>query len=268
MAHWHGGDWKGVEDRLDYIQALGVTTLWISPVVKNVDSDAGFDGYHGYWTQDLDSPNPHFGDVPALRRMVAAAHGLGMKVILDIVTNHMGQLFYYDINKNGQPDNNVYGYGCDKFIDPNDPNNPYTQPNATDPSCLVSSLPSLLKSAAWQSCRSRMELKKFTSAALNVPLPLLIHRLAGCQWCEANISGEPSPLKSAMAALKDQSGGRLIPAAAAWSVIFTPIGLTGGGVFGGGLGAGPVPGAAGPEEPGPRRRRGAIPVPWGSSPAR
>src|ERR1700722_4115481 len=109
----------------------------------------------------------------------------------------------------------------------------------------MSSLPSLLKSAAWQSCRSRMELKKFTSAALNVPLPLLIHRLAGCQWCEANIAGEPSPLKSAMAALKDQSGGMLIPAAAAWSVIFTPIGLAGGGVFGGGLGAGPVPGATG-----------------------
>lgn len=137
MGHWHGGDWQGLTDKLDYIQALGVTTLWISPVVKNVDSDAGFSGYHGYWTQDFDSPNPHFGDVPSLRRLVKGAHDRGMKVILDIVTNHMGQLFYYDINKNGQPDNNVYGYGCDKFIDPNDPNNPYTQPNATDPSCLV-----------------------------------------------------------------------------------------------------------------------------------
>jgi glycosidase len=137
LGHWHGGDWKGIEDHLDYIQGLGVTTLWISPVVKNVETDAGFDGYHGYWTQDFDSPNRHFGDVPALRRMVAAAHALGMKVILDIVTNHMGQLFYYDINKNGQPDNNVFGYGCDKFRDPNDPNNPYTNPNAADPSCLV-----------------------------------------------------------------------------------------------------------------------------------
>src|ERR1700729_734053 len=52
LAHWHGGDWKGLEDHLDYIQALGVTTIWISPVVKNVENDAGFDGYHGYWTQD------------------------------------------------------------------------------------------------------------------------------------------------------------------------------------------------------------------------
>jgi glycosidase len=137
LGKWHGGDWKGVEDHLDYIQALGVTTLWISPVVKNVDTDAGFDGYHGYWTQDFTQPNPHFGDVPALRSMVAAAHDKGMKVILDIVTNHMGQLFYYDINKNGQPDNNVFGYGCDKFRDPNDPNNPYTNPSDPNPNCLV-----------------------------------------------------------------------------------------------------------------------------------
>ena len=111
QGKWHGGDWKGLEDKLDYIQSLGVTTIWISPVVKNVDNDSGFDGYHGYWAQDLTQPNPHFGDVEALRRMVNAAHQKGMKVILDIVTNHLGQLFYYDINKNGQPDENVAGSG-------------------------------------------------------------------------------------------------------------------------------------------------------------
>jgi alpha-amylase len=108
---WHGGDWQGLEERLPYLENLGVTTLWISPVVKNVDTDAGFDAYHGYWAQDLTEPNPHFGDVFALRRLVAAAHERGMKVIFDIVTNHLGQVFYYDINLNGQPDERVFGNG-------------------------------------------------------------------------------------------------------------------------------------------------------------
>ena len=104
MARYHGGDWAGIEQNLDYLQELGVTALWISPVIKNVDTDAGVDGYHGYWAQDLTRPNPHFGDVSKLRELVAAAHDHGMLVIIDIVTNHMGQAFYYDINLNGQPD--------------------------------------------------------------------------------------------------------------------------------------------------------------------
>ena len=108
---YHGGDWKGLEDHLDYISDLGVTTLWISPIVKNVDTDAGFDGYHGYWAQDLTALNPHFGDLAALRSLVFAAHEKKIRVIVDIVTNHMGQLFYYDINRNGEPDERVSGSG-------------------------------------------------------------------------------------------------------------------------------------------------------------
>src|SRR6516164_9862677 len=108
----------------------------------------------------------------------------------------------------------------------------------------MSSRPSWLKSAVWQSCRSRMDEKSLTSAALNVPSPLLSHRLPGCQWWEMNRSGEPSPVKSATAAPKDQSVP-LMPAAAAWSVIVTGTGVVAGGVGGGGLGAGPTPGAVG-----------------------
>jgi len=110
-GRFHGGDWQGIIDHLDYLKGLGVTALWISPVVKNVEEDAGFDSYHGYWTQDLLRPNAHFGDLAKLREMVDAAHAKGMLVILDVVTNHMGQLFYYDINGNGQPDDTVFGGG-------------------------------------------------------------------------------------------------------------------------------------------------------------
>jgi alpha-amylase len=111
QGKYHGGDWRGLWEKLDYLEELGVTTLWISPVVKNVDTDAGFDGYHGYWAQDLYQTNPHYGDLASLRRLVSGAHERGMKVILDIVTNHMGQIFYYDINRNGEPDDRVSGSG-------------------------------------------------------------------------------------------------------------------------------------------------------------
>jgi glycosidase len=114
-ARYHGGDWRGLMNRLDYVQALGVTTLWISPIVRNIETDAGIDSYHGYWAQDLAELNQHFGDLGDLRALVAAAHARKMKVVLDIVTNHMGQMFFYDINQNGRPDENVSGYGgaCD-----------------------------------------------------------------------------------------------------------------------------------------------------------
>lgn len=110
-ARYHGGDWQGVIDKLPYLEELGVTALWISPVVKNTEEDAGFASYHGYWTQDFLRPNPHFGDLYKLRELVDEAHRRGMLVILDVVTNHVGQLFYYDINGNGQPDDSLSGGG-------------------------------------------------------------------------------------------------------------------------------------------------------------
>jgi alpha-amylase len=111
LARFQGGDWRGLTDHLDYIQELGVTTLWISPIVKNVETDADVDSYHGYWAQDLTKLNPHFGDIAELRRLTARAHDLGLKVVLDIVTNHMGQVFYYDTNLNGHPDIYIGGSG-------------------------------------------------------------------------------------------------------------------------------------------------------------
>lgn len=110
-ARYHGGDYQGLIDGLDYIEALGVTALWISPIVLNIDTDAGVDGYHGYWAVDLTRLNPHFGDLATLRLLVKRAHERGIKVILDIVTNHLGQVFYYDINNNGQPDISIAGSG-------------------------------------------------------------------------------------------------------------------------------------------------------------
>jgi alpha-amylase len=112
LGLYQGGDWQGVINHLDYLKTLGVTAIWISPVVRNLETDANFDAYHGYWQQDFTHVNPHFGDLAKLREMVDKMHAAGFKVILDIVTNHVAQLFYYDINGNGSPDENVYGAGC------------------------------------------------------------------------------------------------------------------------------------------------------------
>lgn len=111
LTAWHGGDWQGIIDRLDYLEELGVTALWISPNFRVVEEDAGIAGYHGYWPQNFVETNPHFGDLAMLRRLVAEAHRRDMKVLFDVIVNHIGQLFYYDINMNGQPDEMVEGSG-------------------------------------------------------------------------------------------------------------------------------------------------------------
>ncbi len=116
LARYQGGDWKGLEDHLDYIKELGVTTLWISPVIRNVETDADVDAYHGYWAQDLTQPNPHFGDIVSLRSLVKRAHSQNLKVVLDIVTNHMGQVFFYDMNLNGKADIYIGGTGTSSQV--------------------------------------------------------------------------------------------------------------------------------------------------------
>ena len=81
----HGGDWKGIENKLDYIKALGATAIWISPVLKNANGD--FD-YHGYAATDFYNVDPRFGSLQDLQRLVAEAHRRDILVIADVVVNH------------------------------------------------------------------------------------------------------------------------------------------------------------------------------------
>ncbi|HWT13468.1 MAG TPA: alpha-amylase family glycosyl hydrolase, partial [Allosphingosinicella sp.] len=89
---YHGGDLRGLIDRLDYIQGLGVTAIWLGPIYQNkpVQGPPGREssGYHGYWITDFLNVDPHFGSREDLRRFVDAAHARGIKVYLDIITNH------------------------------------------------------------------------------------------------------------------------------------------------------------------------------------
>lgn len=82
----HGGDFKGIEKKLDYLRALGATAIWISPIVLNVGGSA----YHGYGAHDFYQLAPHWGALADLTNLVAAAHARGIYVIVDIVCNHQG----------------------------------------------------------------------------------------------------------------------------------------------------------------------------------
>jgi len=84
---WHGGDLKGIEEHLDYLQRLGATALWLTPVTSNAGMK---DSYHGYGATDLYSTDPHFGSIEDYQHLVNALHARGMKILMDIVPNHVG----------------------------------------------------------------------------------------------------------------------------------------------------------------------------------
>ncbi|HWY44595.1 MAG TPA: alpha-amylase family glycosyl hydrolase [Candidatus Sulfotelmatobacter sp.] len=83
---WHGGDLRGVRDHLSYLQDLGVTSLWLTPVVKN----GATEDYHGYGAVDFYAVDPHLGSLDDYRDLVSAAHKQKMKIFLDSVPNHVG----------------------------------------------------------------------------------------------------------------------------------------------------------------------------------
>jgi alpha-amylase len=92
---FHGGDLKGLLAQLDEIASLGVTAIWVNPLVKNIPGHvdgAGFPdwGYHGYWADDFNSLDSRFGTEEDLRKLVEACHNRGIKVLLDVVYNHAG----------------------------------------------------------------------------------------------------------------------------------------------------------------------------------
>jgi neopullulanase len=82
---YHGGDLRGIRQHLSYLHDLGVTTLWLTPIWKNTDSD-----YHGYHVVDFYAVDPHMGTMADYQGLVEDAHRLGMKVLIDYVANHTG----------------------------------------------------------------------------------------------------------------------------------------------------------------------------------
>jgi glycosidase len=98
---WTGGTLKGLTSKMGYLSRLGVTSLWVSPVFRQVKSE---NTYHGYGIRDFLAVEPNFGTLEELREMVATAHAHGIYVILDIVLNHTGNVFSYNPDRYRGPD--------------------------------------------------------------------------------------------------------------------------------------------------------------------
>jgi glycosidase len=96
-AKYSGGDLAGLVRRLDYIQGLGATAVWITPPVANQwwNPRVHYGGYHGYWASDFTAVDPHLGGLDDYRALSRALHGRGMYLVQDVVLNHVGDWFSY-----------------------------------------------------------------------------------------------------------------------------------------------------------------------------
>ncbi len=93
---YHGGDFAGITKKLDYLDKLGINTIWITPIVDNIDWDLRYGkdgsqyGYHGYWAKNFEKLDEHLGDMAAFHRLIDAANERGIKIMVDVVLNHPG----------------------------------------------------------------------------------------------------------------------------------------------------------------------------------
>lgn len=97
---YHGGDFAGITQKLDYLEDLGINTIWITPIVENIPgvqvTGEGADdvpynaAYHGYWASDFTKLNPTLGTEEEFQTLIDQAHNRGIRIMVDIVVNHAG----------------------------------------------------------------------------------------------------------------------------------------------------------------------------------
>ncbi len=94
IESYHGGDFKGLTSKLGYLQNLGINTIWITPIVDNIDNVVNVElnqqGYHGYWAKDFTKTDEHLGNTADLDNLIDEAEKRGIKIMVDIVVNHAG----------------------------------------------------------------------------------------------------------------------------------------------------------------------------------
>ena len=126
-VRWAGGTLKGLASKIGYLQRLGVSAVWISPIFKQV---AYQETYHGYGIQNFLEVDPHFGTRQDLRDLVRTAHRHGIYVILDIILNHSGNVFSYSPDRYWTQDPGSGAW----YLDPRWDGSPYPVAGFHDPS--------------------------------------------------------------------------------------------------------------------------------------
>ena len=110
IGYWHGGDFVGLTEKLPYIKGLGFSAIWITPPVVQNWVQMGSAAYHGYWGTDFTTVDPHLGTEAEFKAMIARAHELGLKVIVDIVVNHTADIIYNSYGMYGYASMNLVPY--------------------------------------------------------------------------------------------------------------------------------------------------------------
>lgn len=109
VGTWHGGDFQGIIQKLDYLESIGVNAIWVTPIVEQVHGFIGggaegsfpFYGYHGYWAVDFTKIDKNLGSEEDFQRMIEEAHKRGIRILVDVVINHPGYATLKDLQDFG-----------------------------------------------------------------------------------------------------------------------------------------------------------------------
>ena len=93
---FHGGDIVGIQQKLSYLEDLGITAIWMTPILRNKAIQGDGVAHHGYWIVDFTEIDPHFGSNQTLKQFIHAAHQRNIKVFFDIITNHTADVIKYE----------------------------------------------------------------------------------------------------------------------------------------------------------------------------
>lgn len=94
-GYYHGGDIQGIKQRMSYLKDMGVTAIWMTPLLRNKAVQSTSSGYHGYWIVDFTQLDPHLGSNADLKDLIDSAHEEGIKVFFDIITNHTADVIKF-----------------------------------------------------------------------------------------------------------------------------------------------------------------------------